>query len=287
MAPNLRFGAWLTADSIINYLNTNLSTLVLARILGASVAGGYNLAYNVAVVPPMKLNPIITRVLFPAFAKIQDDTEKLRVNFYKLLSVVGIINFPALLGLMVVSNNFVPLVFGEKWNSIIPVLQLLCVVGLLRSVGNPIGSLLMAKARVDISFKFNVFKTFLFIPAIVIGGQMAGAIGVTLGFLLVQIINTILSYFVMIKPVLGSSYRQYILSLWLPFYLSLPTLVVSYALGIVLKGQLALGMLLAVQIAAGVLAFVVMIVLSRHPLVVEVKRQFCRSEKMKMLLRAG
>lgn len=112
---------------------------------------------------------------------------------------MGIINFPALLGLMVVSNNFVPLVFGEKWNSIIPVLQLLCVVGLLRSVGNPIGSLLMAKARVDISFKFNVFKTFLFIPAIVIGGQMAGAIGVTLGFLLVQIINTILSYFVMIK----------------------------------------------------------------------------------------
>ena len=179
----------------------------------------------------MKLNPIITRVLFPAFAKIQDDTEKLRVNFYKLLSVVGIINFPVLLGLMVVASNFVPLVFGEKWNSIIPILQLLCVVGLLRSVGNPIGSLLMAKARVDISFKFNVFKTFLFIPAIIVGGHMAGAIGVTLGFLLVQIVNTVLSYFVMIKPVLGPSYRQYILSLWLPFYLSLPTLAVSYGPG--------------------------------------------------------
>ncbi len=52
--------------------------------------------------------------------------------------------------------------------------------GLLRSVGNPIGSLLMAKARVDISFKFNVFKTFLFIPAVIIGGQLGGAIGVTL-----------------------------------------------------------------------------------------------------------
>ncbi len=287
MSSNLRFGAWLTADSVINYVNTNLSTLVLARILGASVAGGYNLAYNVAVVPPMKLNPIITRVLFPAFAKIQDDTAKLRVNFYKLLSVVGIINFPALLGLMVVSNNFVPLVFGEKWVSIIPVLQLLCVVGLLRSVGNPIGSLLMAKARVDISFKFNVFKTCLFIPAIIVGGQLGGAIGVTLGFLLVQIINTILSYFVLIKPILGSSYREYILSLWLPFYLSLPTLVVSYGLGWALNGQLSLALLLAVQIAAGVLAFMAMIVLSRHPLVVEMKRQLCRNEKMKTLLLAG
>lgn len=287
VSSNLRFGAWLTADSIINYVNTNLSTLVLARILGASVAGGYNLAYNVAVVPPMKLNPIITRVLFPAFAKIQDDTAKLRVNFYKLLSVVGIINFPVLLGLMVVSNNVVPLVFGEKWVSIVPVLQLLCVVGLLRSVGNPIGSLLMAKARVDISFKFNVFKTFLFIPAILIGGHLAGALGVTLGFLLVQVVNTVLSYFVMIKPVLGSSYRQYILSLWLPFYLSLPTLVVSYGLGVALKGALSLPLLLVIQIAAGVLAFALMIVLSRHPLVVEMKRQLCRSEKMKVLLRAS
>ncbi|MDM2941643.1 colanic acid undecaprenyl disphosphate flippase WzxC [Citrobacter sp. Cm038] len=287
VSANLRFGAWLTADSIINYVNTNLSTLVLARTLGAGVAGGFNLAWNVAVVPPIKLNPIITRVLFPAFAKIQDDTEKLRVNFYKLLSVVGIINFPALLGLMVVSNNAVPLVFGEKWNSIVPVLQLLCIVGLLRSVGNPIGSLLMAKARVDISFKFNVFKTFLFIPAILVGGNIAGALGVTLGFLLVQIINTILSYFVMIKPVLGPSYRQYMLSLWLPFYLSLPTLIVSYLLGIALQGQLELSLLLGLQIASGALAFVVTIVLSRHPLVVEIKRQFCRSEKMKFLLRAG
>jgi len=287
VSSNLRFGAWLTADSIINYVNTNLSTLVLARILGASVAGGYNLAYNVAVVPPMKLNPIITRVLFPAFAKIQDDTAKLRVNFYKLLSVVGIINFPVLLGLMVVSNNVVPLVFGEKWVSIVPVLQLLCVVGLLRSIGNPIGSLLMAKARVDISFKFNVFKTFLFIPAIIIGGHVAGALGVTLGFLLVQVVNTVLSYFVMIKPVLGSSYRQYILSLWLPFYLSLPTLAVSYGLGVALNGALSLPLLLVIQIAAGALAFALMILFSRHPLVVEMKRQLCRSEKMKVLLRAG
>ncbi|SUX65489.1 colanic acid exporter [Citrobacter amalonaticus] len=86
---------------------------------------------------------------------------------------------------------------------------------------------------------------------------------------------------------LGSSYRQYILSLWLPFYLSLPTLAVSYGLGIALQGHLSLGVLLATQIAAGALAFAVMIVLSRHPLVVEMKRQFCRSEKMKTLLRAG
>lgn len=285
VSANLKFGAWLTADSVINYVNTNLSTLVLARILGAGVAGGYNLAYNVAVVPPMKLNPIITRVLFPAFAKIQDDTDKLRVNFYKLLSIVGIINFPALLGLLVVSNNFVPLVFGEKWLFITPILQLLCVVGLLRSIGNPIGSLLMAKARVDISFKFNVFKTCLFIPAIIVGGHLGGALGVTLGFLFVQVVNTVLSYFIMIKPVLGPSYREYIQSLWLPFRLSLPTVISSFVVGQLLAGQMPSALLFTLQVAVGVVSFMLTLALSRNSLVVELKKTFCRSEKLKSLLR--
>ena len=286
VAANLRFGAWLTADSVVNYINTNLSTLVLARILGASVAGGYNLAYNMAVVPPMKLNPIITRVLFPAFAKIQDDIDKLRVNFYKLLSVVGIINFPALLGLMAVSSTFVPLVFGEKWNFIIPILQLLSIVGVLRAIGNPIGSLLMAKARVDISFKFNVFKTFLFIPGIILGGELGGALGVTIAFLIIQILNLFLTYFVMIKPVLGPSYRAYMLSVWLPFYLSLPTLVVSWCLGLAMKGHAPLSVVFASQVIAGVAAFVAMLVISRNSLVVELKRQLCRNDRLKTLLRA-
>lgn len=282
VAPNLRFGAWLTADSLVNYLNTNLSTLVLARLLGASAAGSFNLAWNLAVVPPMKLNPIITRVLFPAFAKIQHDTNRLRINFYKLLSAVGILNFPVLLGLLTVAEPLVLLVFGEKWRSVIPILQLLCVVGLLRAVGNPIGSRLMATARVDISFKFNVFKIFLFLPAIVMGGYTGGTLGVTLGFLLVQAINTVLSYFVMIKPVLGASYRDYLRSLWL----SLPTVVSSLAVGQLLAGRVALALLLAAQIAAGALSFALMMVGSRHPLVVEIKQQLCRSEKLKMLLRA-
>ena len=143
----------------------------------------------------------------------------------------------------------------------------------------------MAKARVDISFKFNVFKTFLFIPAVIIGGQLGGAIGVTLGFLLVQIINTILSYFVMIKPVLGPGYRDYLLSLWLPFCLSLPTLISSYAVGRLLEGSVSLSALLAMQVLAGVVSFALVIMLSRNSLLLELKKPLCRSGKLKTLLR--
>jgi len=46
-------------------------------------------------------------------------------------------------------------------------------------------------------------------------------------------------------------------------------------------------MVLAAQIMAGVVAYALTIALSRHPLVVEVKRPFCRNKTLKVLLRAG
>ncbi|RWR01190.1 colanic acid exporter [[Pantoea] beijingensis] len=286
ISSNLKFGAYLTADGLVNQLNSNIATVVLSRSLGAVVAGGYNLAFNVAVVPPTRLNPIITRVLFPAFSKIQDDRVKLRENFYKLLSLVGLLNFPALLGLMVVAENFVLFIFGEKWLFITPILQVLCIVGLLRSIGNPIGSLLMAKARVDISFKFNVFKLFLFAPSIWLGAHLGGGLGASFGFLIVQIINTYLSYFVLIKPVLGESYREYVNSIWLPFKLTIPTVIVAWGIGFATYFSPPVAIILILQILGGVMTFVITLLFSKNPFIFEVKNQISKSPKIRRLIRA-
>ncbi|NTY86849.1 MOP flippase family protein [Serratia fonticola] len=282
---NIRFGAYLTADSLLNFVNTNISTAILARTLGTIVTGGYNLAYNVAVVPPTKLNPIITRVLFPAFSKIQDDESKLKITFYKLLSLVGIVNFPLLLGLMVVSENFVLFVFGEQWVFITPMLQVLCLVGLLRSIGNPIGSLLMAKARVDISFKFNLFKIMLFIPGIIIGVKLGGGFGAALAFLVVQLMNTVLSYFILIKPVLGESYKEYLHSIWLPLKLSIPTVIISWLLGYIIPGTIPNIITLGLQISFGAISFLITIYFSQSALINEVKMQLFKSVKLRNIFR--
>ncbi len=65
-----------------------------------------------------------------------------------------------------------PLVFGEVEQHY-PDPAIAVRGGAVALGRQPVGSLLMAKTRVDISFKFNVFKTFLFIPAILIGGHLA------------------------------------------------------------------------------------------------------------------
>ncbi|WP_333897998.1 MOP flippase family protein [Mixta calida] len=272
VSSNLRYGGYLTADSLINQFSMNMPTMLLSRLLGAVATGGYNLAFNLAVMPPAKINPILTRVLFPAFAQMQDDRPRLRHNFYKMLSIMSLLNFVALLGMIGVAHNLVLSVFGERWLFITPVLQILCVAGIMRAINNPVGALVMAKGTVDISSRLNAIRLILSVPAVWLGAEWGGLMGATIGFTALQALTVLMNYFVLIRPILGASGKEYIVSQWMPLRMALPTLWISYALGFVLEDVMPASAALAIQISAGALVWGLMMLSSREPLVLELKQ---------------
>lgn len=279
VTSNIRYGLFLTADSLFNQVSMNLPTMILSRTLGAVITGGYNLAFNIAVMPPAKINPILTRVLFPVFAKIQGNQLRLRQNFYKMLSIVGLLNFAALLGLMSVAENFVILVFGEKWLFITPTLQILCLVGLLRAINNPIGALVMATTLVNVSSKLNAVRMLITVPVIWFCIEFGGLIGAALGFFFLQIFYLIINYFYLLRPILGKSSKEYLYSLWMPLKLSLPTFIFSYFLGLFLERFHSAPTTLILQIISGAAIFILMILTSKDSLILELKRFFFRKLK--------
>ena len=57
----------------------------------------------------------------------------------------------------VLAPLIVPVLFGSKWDQAIPLLQILAVVGIARSLTSPAGDLILAKGRPDLNFKLNAF----------------------------------------------------------------------------------------------------------------------------------
>lgn len=284
VSGNLRYGGYLTADNLINQLNVNMPTMLLSRLTSAIATGGYNLAFNLAVMPPAKINPILTRVLFPAFAQMQDDQPRLRHNFYKMLSIMSLLNFVALLGMIGVAHNLVLTVFGERWLFITPVLQVLCIAGMMRAINNPIGALVMAKGTVDISSRLNALRLMLSVPAIWLGAQWGGLMGATIGFTAVQVLTVLMNYVVLLRPMLGASGKEYLASQWMPLRMALPTFWISYALGYALEGSVSASAALAIQVSAGALVWGLMILSSRAPLVLELKQIVQRKARPKVTL---
>ena len=181
------------------------------------------------------INPVITKVAFPVFSRIQNETERIKRVYLKILQLLSIFNFPMMIGLAVVAPVAVPVIFGEQWLPSIILIQILTIVGLLRSIGNPVGSLLLAKGRADLGFKWNLGLTVTQIPGLYIGAELGGAVGVAIAFSILMVLYSIFNYLILIRTLLGSCLREYIRSMWLALWMSAVMGMVVFVVGILLQ----------------------------------------------------
>jgi O-antigen/teichoic acid export membrane protein len=153
----LSFGLYQMGSRTVNYFASNIDYLLIGRFLGSEALGLYTLAYQLIVIPVTKINPIITKVAFPVFSLNQHDNKVLTKGFIQMSKALSYITFPILIGLIATAEIFVPVVFGEKWNDAIIIIQILSLLGILRVLMNPNGSVLLAKGRADLGFKWDLF----------------------------------------------------------------------------------------------------------------------------------
>lgn len=89
----LSFGAYQTGDGVVNYINSHIDVVLVGKLLGTEVLGGYNLVRQFCMKPALVINPILTRVAFPVMSKLQKSPE-LPVIYTKLLTALAFVNFP-------------------------------------------------------------------------------------------------------------------------------------------------------------------------------------------------
>jgi O-antigen/teichoic acid export membrane protein len=269
--PFLRFGLYQSGEGVMNYFNTNIDGMSIGRLVGPTVLGYYQIAYNIIIIPSRRINPILTKVFFPAFSLIQDDNQKLKKNFYKLLNILNFINFPIFFALFVLAEPFIIIVFGEKWLPSVPILRILCGVGLLRSLGNPVGSLMYAKGEARRIFHFNIYKVFLQVPGIILGAYLGGALGVAIAFLCLQVFFSCFNYTFLIKRVVGESLDEYLNVFKEPLAWSLVMAVVMYGLKYLLQDNAPIIMLI-VPLAAGLVTYGLFFISNKKETPLELKQ---------------
>jgi lipopolysaccharide exporter len=205
----LSFGLFQMGERAVNYLSERLDQLLIGSLLGVNALGYYTFAFNLTAQPITRINPIITRVAFPVFSKVQHDVERLRRGYLRVLSLLTTVNAPLLVGLAALAPLAVPLIFGKKWMASVALVQFLSLVSLTRSTCNPIGSLQLAKGRADLGFHWNVFLLIVSVPTIYWGGRVAQAIGVAVGLLILQMALLVPVYVFLVRPLIGECAKQY------------------------------------------------------------------------------
>lgn len=182
------FGINILGIRVLGYLRSNVDYLIVSQFLGSSALGYYTLAYNLMVFPMTRISGGIFEVVFASFSRIQEDNLRLRRAYLKTITYITVVTFPLVVGMFITAPELIRTVYGEKWsNSILP-LQIMCVAGLIKSVGTTLGPVLRSKGRPDIELKWNMLVLIFLTVAIVIGTRY-GIAGVALGVTLTTLGN--------------------------------------------------------------------------------------------------
>jgi PST family polysaccharide transporter/lipopolysaccharide exporter len=194
----LRYGKYISGMAIVVFTTTEIDNAVIGKILGVEALGFYTLAYMLANLPATHLAKVVASVMFPAYSKLQQDAIALKTAFLKTVQVVATLAIPAAVGIAVLAEELVGLVFGPKWLEAASVLPVLCVFGALRAVSAINGYVFNAIGKPNLPFYVNLVKLLVIaaaiIPATRTFGILGAAVAVTAPSLLMSVVgNVILS----------------------------------------------------------------------------------------------
>lgn len=160
------FGKWILASSIISFLALQGDDIVLGKILGVGALGLYQIAFLFSNFAATEITHVITKVMFPAYSKLQDDTAYLSRAFLGSLEFTVFLCLPASILILLFGSDFTILVLGIKWMPIVPALQILTISGLFRSITATGSPLFRAVFMPQLSAYMNSYRVLIMFIAI-------------------------------------------------------------------------------------------------------------------------
>lgn len=163
------FGSKLLVSGLIDTIFRNVYYLIIGKYFSAVELGYYTQADQFQALPSTNLSGIIGKVSYPVLSLLHDDIPRLREAYKRIIRSTMLITFVLMLGLAAVARPLILTLIGEKWESCVIYLQMLCFVGMLYPLHALNLNMLQVQGRSDLFLRLEIIKKVLAIPIIVIG----------------------------------------------------------------------------------------------------------------------
>ena len=136
--------------SVLTTINNNMLTVVFGRLFPVHAVGNFTQANKWNNMANQLVTNTVAQVAQPVLTRINDDNERQRRVFGKMLRFTAFLAFPAMFGLSLVAPQLILTTIGKKWLESIPLLQILCVSGAFIPLYTVYQNLFLSQGKSDI-----------------------------------------------------------------------------------------------------------------------------------------
>ncbi|MCE5348307.1 MAG: MOP flippase family protein [Bacteroidales bacterium] len=241
------FGSRLMVSGLIDTTYKNVYFLIIGKYFSSAELGYYTRANQFSNLFSSNITSIIQRVSYPVLTTIQDEPERLKSGYKKLIKTTMFISFVLMLAMAAIAKPMVLVLIGNQWLPAAPYLQLLCFVGMLYPLHALNLNMLNVKGRSDLFLKLEIIKKTLAVPVILIGilaGIEIMITGMFLFSLIAFFINSYWSARLMNYPVkeqLADILPAFLFALFLSSCIFFPSCFLNYKPVLILSIQCIVG----------------------------------------------
>jgi O-antigen/teichoic acid export membrane protein len=255
---SFRFSANLFGVNVSSYWSRNADNLLIGRYFGPDSLALYARGYGLMLLPLRNISSVLGQVMFPALSQIQHDKQKVKDIYLRSIGVIAFVSFPMMLGLFVVSDDFIIGLYGQKWSGVIPFLQIFSLLGLFNSIGTTVGWIFTSQGRTDIAFYFTIIGDSILIIGFIIGILLGDAIYVAIIYAVISL-SLVYPSFYFVGKLIDMKFSELINSVKGVFFISLMMMVFIYVLKIFLPATLSHLFSLIILTIAGVVVYLLLV----------------------------
>ncbi len=201
------FGVWTTGIRITEVLSFRFEFLLIGRVLSPAMVGFYSMGANLAAMPSRELSLPLMKAVFPGLSRIKKNPERLTRGYETTQSGVMLIALPLGFGAGLLAQPVIPLLLGERWLPIIPILQILGPAIALNSLATMVQPLGMSLNRNKRLFVRNLQMLVVRVAVIGTGLWLGGLYGVVWGRALCGVIGTFANM-LLVREFIGLTIRR-------------------------------------------------------------------------------
>jgi O-antigen/teichoic acid export membrane protein len=167
--PITKFGLQIMAVNGVAQLNGRISELLVGRILGVTALGLYARATGLSTMIFANLYGTATRVLFVRFSRAYHDQGDWRGIYLRSFAIITAFMWPLLVGLAVLSQPVVLLLYGEAW---LPAALPLSAMMIGQVIGIAFGfnwELFVLRGEIGRQSRYEIARFIIGMPIFVVG----------------------------------------------------------------------------------------------------------------------
>ena len=163
------FGSKLLLSGLLDTVFKEIYSLVIGRCYTSAQLGQYTRASQFNQIFSSNLTTVIQRVSYPVLSSIQDESDRLREAYRKVIKSTMLITFACMLGLAAVAKPLIVILIGEKWMPAVGFLQIICFSGMLYPLHAINLNILQVKGRSDLFLKLEIIKKIIAVGPLILG----------------------------------------------------------------------------------------------------------------------